>query len=291
MSRQPVERRVALKRGDMCYYEWSGAGENVVLLLHATGFHGRCWDKIVDELPASCHVLAVDMRGHGRSSKQGPFDWIDFGDDVVQFVDALDLTEVVVAGHSMGGHCAVYASALRPRRFQALVLADPVILAPEQYEHEEQSMSAADHPVARRRNVWRSPAEMFKHFEDRHPFSLWRKDVLRDYCEFGLMPDGDAYQLACPPRIEAQIYLGTSKREIHSYFASVTQPVVVMRAKPRTDFSEPMDFATSPTWPSLADALPNGKDRFLPELSHFMPMQRPDLIAAEIRALLSCEGR
>jgi len=40
-----------------------------------------------------------------------------------------------------------------------------------------------------------------------------------------------------------------------------------------------MDFSKSPTWPQLADGFPAGRDVYLPELSHFMPMQAPELVA------------
>ena len=261
-----------------------------MLLLHATGFHARCWDKTVAELPESSRVIAVDLRGHGRSSKTGPFGWFDFGTDVVELVDALDLHDIVVAGHSMGGHCALYASGHRVSRFKALVLVDPVVLPPEQYAEHATTITPTgtdEHPIARRRNRWKSPSDMFESFSQRHPFSLWQPSVLRDYCEFGLLPNNDGFELACPPKIEAQIYMGTGQRDLKYLLPNVTQPTVVMRAKQRIGPRETMDFANSPTWSGLADALPNAQDIYLPELSHFIPMQRPDLVAAKIRDQLA----
>ena len=260
------------------------------MLLHATGFHARCWDKTVAHLPESHRVIAVDLRGHGRSSKTGPFSWFDFGEDVVDLVDALDLHDIVVAGHSMGGHCALYASGNRVSRFRALVLADPVVLAPEQYAEHAATMTISEpseHPVARRRDRWKSPSEMFENFSKRHPFNLWQPNVLRDYCEFGLLPTQTGFELACPPKIEAEIYMGTGQRDLKGLLSKVTQPTVVMRAKQRTGPRETMDFSNSPTWPGLATALPNARDVYLPELSHFIPMQRPDLVATEIRDQLA----
>ena len=260
------------------------------MLLHATGFHARCWDKTVANLPESYRVIGVDLRGHGRSSRTGPYGWFDIGNDVVDLVDKLDLHDIVVAGHSMGGHCALYASAKRASRFKALVLVDPVVMSPEQYEVQTASqvtLESAEHPIARRRNHWESPTEMFENFSKRHPFNLWQPSILRDYCEFGLLPNQSGYELACPPGIEAQIYMGTTQRDLKGLLSEVTQPTVVMRAKRRLEPRETMDFANSPTWPGLADALPNARDIYLPELSHFIPMQRPELVAAEIRTQLA----
>lgn len=230
------------------------------------------------------------MRGHGRTDKTGPYEWDQFGADVTAFVDALDLRDVVAVGHSMGGHSVTQAAAHRPDRIRALVLVDPVIMAPQAYANWERDRSfgdATEHPVARRRDRFTSPDDMFERFRDRHPFSLWREDVLRDYCVYGVVPSGDGgFKLGCPPIVEASIYMGSAGRDIGGLIATIEQPVSVMRAAHSEDAREEMDFARSPTWPDLASAFVNGRDVYLPELTHFIPMQRPDLVAEEIRRYL-----
>ena len=49
-------------------------------MVHATGFHGRVWDQVIHHLPGR-HVIAVEQRGHGRSSGTGFDSWADFGRD------------------------------------------------------------------------------------------------------------------------------------------------------------------------------------------------------------------
>jgi lipase len=56
-------------------------------------------------------------------------------------------------------------------------------------------------------------------------------------------------------------------------------PAVVLRANPRDPDSKEMDFSASPTWPQLADQFPRGQDVHLPELTHFIAMQDPQLVA------------
>ena len=291
MSREPIQRQVKLSNKAFCFFDWTGDSESTVLLLHATGFHARCWDQTVLALPPEAQVLALDMRGHGRSTKEGPFAWSDFDKDVVAFVDELDLTRVLVVGHSMGGHCALYAAAQRPNRIKSLVLVDPVTLSPDDYINRKsaEEMSTGEHPVAKRRNQWQSPDEMFESFKERHPFSLWQPKVLLDYCEYGLLKVEEGYQLACPPSIEAAVYTGTPYAEITHLFSRILQPTVVMRAKQRTETSARLDFSNSPTWQLLASQLQNGRDMHLQELSHFIPMERPDLVAMEISACLDAD--
>ena len=209
------------------------------------------------------HVIAVDQRGHGRSTKAPPYDWGEFGADAADLVEALDLDQIIGVGHSMGGHAIVQAAGKHADRFRALLLVDPVILDPAAYAMRAPLGSADDHPVSRRRNRWASPEEMFERFKDRHPFSVWIPEVLMDYCRFGIVPAGDGFVLGCPPRVEAAIYTGSAGRDIRGIIRKVTKPVVVLRAKARpspegrgTPDTSAMDFARSPTWPGLAAAFP-----------------------------------
>ena len=43
-----------------------------------------------------------------------------------------------------------------------------------------------------------------------------------------------------------------------------------------------MDFSTSPTWPEVAAQFPDGTDIYLPDYTHFIPMQNPELVAGYI---------
>ena len=297
MTTEPRQSSVAVQGVDLAYFEWGAAAGPVagpvnsrpsLLFVHATGFHARCWDAVQRALGNDWHVIAVDMRGHGRTSKRPPYDWRQFGDDVVAFVEALDLAGVIGVGHSMGGHALIQAAARQPHRFAKLLLVDPVILDPASYAADEPSVpfaTAEQHPVARRRNSWHSADEMFRHFAHRFPFSIWQPDVLLDYCRFGLLPQGDGFVLACPPLVEASIYMGSAGRDIAGAIAKVRQEVVVLRAHRKAERDGAMDFSQSPTWVGLADALPNGRDLYLPHLTHFIPMQQPDLVAEQIRAM------
>lgn len=291
--RQPKQKRSAVAGVEIAYFEWGARGAGTtILLVHATGFHARCWDGVVRALGGAAeHVVALDLRGHGRSGKNGPYHWRQFGLDLSAFVHELDLERVVGVGHSMGGHCVTQAAAADPRRFRQLLLVDPVIMAPDSYRQPSPFASVDAHPVAKRRNRWASAQAMVHRFEDRHPFSLWDADVLRDYCEHGLLPapDGEGWVLACPPQVEAAIYLGSLGRDIADQVATLPHPVTVLRARrpPPGQNGTGLDFSNSPTWPGLAAAFPNGQDVYLPHLTHFIPMQQPALVAAHIRALLA----
>lgn len=288
--------RLALASGELAWYEWGQRDQPLsLLLLHATGFHAQCWRQVVARLPPHQHVIGVDLRGHGQSSKELHSDWSEFSDDIIELIEHLDLQRIVGVGHSLGGYVTFSAVSMRPERFSGAILLDPVILSPSMYEHPLlYRRDPSEHYTVRRRNQWRDWREMFEAFRSRHPFSLWDEQVLRDYCEFGLRPRtgaGEAgYELACPPLVEANIYVNSGTRSPLDRLDRVTVPTWIVRGFER-DWKEAIrtkkiDFSTSPTWPELANHVPNGRDIHWPELTHFLPMQAPGRVAELIEEFM-----
>jgi len=286
-SMQPIHRRVAVNGITLSVFEWQRAEDapsGTILLAHATGFHARCWDRVVAHLGAR-HVVAVDQRGHGRSDKVFPVHWRDFGCDLAELVRVLDLTHVIGVGHSMGGHAMIEAAAAEPQRFERLLLIDPVIASPEEYAAAAAHtawLNGQPHPTVKRRNRWASPDEMFERFKERPPFSSWDRDVLRDYCTYGLLPDpnGEGFVLACPPEFEAAVYMASrGNADVHASGRAVDVPVLVVRAMEPPPDRDWMDFRYSPTWPGLAQQFRRGRELHLPDETHFLPMEQPRLVA------------
>ncbi len=280
MRREPTQHRTTVNDAEIAWYEWGKPGDTPIVLSHATGLHARCWDGVVSHLDGF-HVIAADHRGHGQSSKTPPFGWDQFGADLIALINELDLSDINGAGHSMGGHCMVQAAASEQERFRQLTLFDPVIMEPSVYATAPHR-AGKQHPVAKRRNTWDSPQQMIDEFKARAPFSRWHPDVLCDYCHYGLVRDGDAFKLACPPEVEAGIYTASMDMSIFDYIPLVEVPVTVVRAEARGFEAAAKDFSASPTWPELASRFLKGRDRYLPEYSHFMPMENPALAASLI---------
>jgi pimeloyl-ACP methyl ester carboxylesterase len=129
---------------------------------------------------------------------------------------------------------------------------------------------------------------MYERFRIRPPFDLWDPLVLRDYCDYGVLPNpgGDGFVLACPPEIEAATYAGSAGADPYDHIANLTIPVRVLRARQRTVDSL-MDMSSSPTTPDLASHFANATDYLYPELTHYLPMQAPGLVADHIIQMLA----
>jgi pimeloyl-ACP methyl ester carboxylesterase len=263
-------------------WEWPGA-DPAILFTHATGFHGRAWDEVIRRIPGRRRV-AVEIRGHGRSAKPAPpYAWRDFGCDIAAIAETLGITGALGVGHSMGGHSTVCAAAFRPETYARLLLVDPTIFPPEAYGTEPPDASY----IRKRKSIFQSAEEMIGRFRDRLPFSRWQSQVLRDYCEYGILPRGGSFVLACPPEIEASIYheSKTSQSNIYPEIARLTLPVTVIRAgRPRRPGV--FDLSTSPTAENLASYFADAVDKVYADCTHYIPQEAPDRIAQEIVALV-----
>jgi pimeloyl-ACP methyl ester carboxylesterase len=102
-----------------------------LLLIHANGDSGECWPDAARRWTREYHVLAVDMRGHGRSPRFRPCQLEEPGDvfveDTVNVLSALrrDGVPIAAVGHSLGGAALTAAAARIPDLADALVLVDP----------------------------------------------------------------------------------------------------------------------------------------------------------------------
>ncbi len=269
--REPKFKRVE----HLAVWDWQGEDDGPLLLMcHATGFHGRCWDRIIRSLPEHWRVIAVDLRGHGASGNPpAPVRWKMFGEDLVMLIDAMELDAIAGVGHSMGGHSVVHAAAMRPLSFRSLLLLDPVIRQSAYYGRPWM----VDHFARKRRNQWQSPEEMYERFRVREPFLSWDQQTLRDYCQYALK-DG---VLACTPEFEASVYEHSSELDANlgGELGAIAVPVTVMRS--HLQWTEENGMNGSPTDPRLAARFQRGSDVQVP-FGHFFPMEAPSLVIEKI---------
>lgn len=284
VSNQPRELRINCDGVTLSVFEWQGDDPPIVFV-HGNSFHGRIWDQVIAQLPGQ-HCYAVDLRGHGRSDKPGThYHWRLYADDLLNLSRQLNINGAIGVGHSLGGHTITLATARDPQLFRTLLLIDPVILRPAQYVGQW----ADDHYAARRRNWFESKQAMIERFKDRLPFSRWQSSVLQDYCEYGVLTFDGGFVLACSPSVEAENYSRGMEEasNIYSEIATIDIPVRILRGRTTLNENLEADFSASPTNPDLAKAFSHAVDVPLPDHSHFIPMESPELVAQHIQGLLS----
>ncbi|MEM7097502.1 MAG: alpha/beta hydrolase [Pseudomonadota bacterium] len=85
-------------------------------------------------------VIALDQRGHGESTNQGPYDFYGLVHDLFGFLDQMDIKQCHLLGHSMGGMVAMRALLAEPHRFASAILmdtaAEPLTLFPDKIREQ-----------------------------------------------------------------------------------------------------------------------------------------------------------
>lgn len=111
---------------DIVYTDAGRVDAPVVALVHAWSMGRRAWDRQIQEWGSDFRVIAVDLRGHGDSTKSttglGPD---RLADDLVAVLDHLGVAQASVVGWSLGGAVATRAVTRNPERFDRLVLVGP----------------------------------------------------------------------------------------------------------------------------------------------------------------------
>jgi lipase len=109
-------------------HEWGDADAPPVVCVHGVAGHGGRFQQLAEERWAKhFHVFAPDLRGHGDSGWEPPWDFGTYVDDLVETVDALGLEQPDWVGHSFGGRLIVELAERHPARIRRAVLLDPAI--------------------------------------------------------------------------------------------------------------------------------------------------------------------
>lgn len=111
-------------------YDDVGEGTTPIIFLHGFPFDKTMWNEQLEFLKPSFRLIACDIRGFGKSTDETSTLSIDlFADDLIQFMDALQIDKAIVCGLSMGGFIALNAQKKYPNRFEALILCDTQCIA------------------------------------------------------------------------------------------------------------------------------------------------------------------
>lgn len=110
---------------------WGAPDAAAVVCVHGITQHGGIFADLGERLAARGRsVVAVDLRGHGDSGREPPWNTDTHVADLYETLDALGLERVAWVGHSFGGRLVAAAAAARPERGEKLVLLDPPPEAP-----------------------------------------------------------------------------------------------------------------------------------------------------------------
>jgi lipase len=130
-------------------HEWGDPDAPPVVCIHGVSAHGRRFRRLAEErLGARFRVLAPDLRGHGRSGYDPPWDLPTHVEDVLETMMAAGVETAAWVGHSFGGRLLLELCARAPERVESLVLLDPAIQILPHVGRDFAAEAAKDHSFA-----------------------------------------------------------------------------------------------------------------------------------------------
>ncbi|MGB3536071.1 MAG: alpha/beta hydrolase [Microcoleaceae cyanobacterium] len=133
------------------YIKWIKSPEEtntpkpVMVFLHGWGGSGRYWESTAQALAGQFDCLIYDLRGFGGSSQLGDlpikyndprYELTEYAQDLARLLDALNLDQIYLNAHSMGGSIAAIYLNLQPERVKRAILTCSGI-----FEYDEKTFS------------------------------------------------------------------------------------------------------------------------------------------------------
>lgn len=161
------------------YYQSIGTGDPL-LMLHNFGTSSETWMPFIGPLAVQRRVIAMDSRGHGRSTNQlDVFDHAQAAEDAVAVMTALGHPVFDAIGSSSGGMTLLHLAVRNPGRVRAMVLVGATTHLP-QTARAFAASATVDH------RVWKALAR-FSYSEEQVA------TLSRQFRSFATMPDDVAF--------------------------------------------------------------------------------------------------
>ncbi len=120
--------------------EMSDENGPTFVLLHGSLFNVYTWSEVIDFFGDHGRVIVYDQIPYGLSEKPVAGEWAEDNpytsqaavDQLLSFLDALNIDEAILVGNSYGGVLAAQAALVEPERVKALVLADAAVYVEEE---------------------------------------------------------------------------------------------------------------------------------------------------------------
>lgn len=107
------------------HYQLSGKGDQTVVFIHGWCIDGTYWDNQVRFLQDQYQVLTLDLAGHGLSTTdKKQYSIPEHADDVVHLINALELDNLILVGHSMSGNVILHVYDKIPSKVVGMIGVD-----------------------------------------------------------------------------------------------------------------------------------------------------------------------
>jgi len=234
--------------------------KSTIVFIHGAGGSSAFWQAQVEGLAARANTLAIDLPGRGKSTGEGKQKIADYAEVVGHFLTAIDISDPVLCGLSMGGAIVQQMLIDYPDRLKAGILIGTgarMKVAPAFFETIEKDYSGF--------TDWLSKICVSKK-TDPQKANPFRKDLLR-----------------CRPEVTLGDFRACDCFDAAARLTAIDAPVLVVTAED--------DKLTPPKYgEALQKGIKNATRAHIIDAGHIVPMEKSDEINEIILKFLEQTG-
>lgn len=256
-------------KGVKIHWKLEGGGEPLVLI-HGVGSDLTAWDGVVAALQGRHTILRMDLRGHGKSEQSpGPYDLAMFANDVISLLDYLALTQIHLAGFSLGGLVAQQIAINEDERLASLMVISSIAGRTDEEKRQV---------VARAELLGNAGASL--HVAD--AVGRWFTDAFR-HSHPNVVEKRRQKSLQNNPCCYAAAYWALANGDLADELGKITVPTLAMTGE--------CDAGSPPRMSKLiAGRVKNGRAVILPKLKHGVLLEAPGQIASQMENFIQSIG-
>jgi len=235
------ELRIELGDRVLAALAWGDPADPPIVALHGWLDNAGSFSTIAPLLAREHYVVAVDLRGHGRSSHIPAGAWyhyVDYFDDLRAVLDYFGWAKATLFGHSLGGTLASLFAASHPERVKTLLLVEalgPLTVAPE--DTLAQLRRGLDERAAfANRRALRVFGDLEAAIEARAMASGFSSEISRALVERGVQEVEGGYVWSSDPRLTLTSAQRYSEAQVLAMLGGIRAPTLLILAEPATSY-------------------------------------------------------
>jgi pimeloyl-ACP methyl ester carboxylesterase len=235
------ELRIALPDRTVAALAWGDPSRPPVLALHGWLDNAGSFSAIAPLLAKDHYVVAIDLRGHGRSSHIPAGAWyhyVDYFDDLRAVLDHFGWGTATLFGHSLGGTLASLFAAAYPERVDALLLVEALgpLTVPPEGTVAQLKRGLDERAAFANRRALRIFRDLDAAIEARAMASGFSSDVARALVERGVEKVEGGYVWSSDPRLTLTSAQRYSEAQVLAMLSGILAPTLLILAEPATSY-------------------------------------------------------
>jgi pimeloyl-ACP methyl ester carboxylesterase len=220
---------------------WGDPARPPMLALHGWLDNAASFSTIAPLLASDYYVVALDLRGHGRSSHLPPGAWyhyVDYFDDTRAVLDRFGWTRATLFGHSLGGTLASLYAAAYPERVETLLLVEALgpLTVPPDSTLAQLRRGLDERAAFASRRALRVFPDLESASAARAMASGFSNEVARALVERGVRPVDGGYVWSSDPRLTLTSAQRYSEAQVLAMLGGIRAPTLLILAEPATSY-------------------------------------------------------